>query len=380
MSDYLVPFGPQHPSIKEPISLRLEMDGNYIQGVDAQLGYVHRGIEKIFEGKNINYSLYLAERICGICSYAHAGAYTQALEPMLKLTVPERISYLRTIVAELERLHSHILWAGFMCHEIGFESLFHLFWKERERVLDIFEKLTGNRVHHGYNKIGTVRYDLIDPEFVLEQLALMEAGIKPLIDELLSNNVSGMRMKNVGIVDKTMAKTYSVVGPPARAAGVKSDLRKIDKYEAYGKVKFKEALAKKGDAYARTEIRLKEIYESLSIIRQCIKKMPDQKVQKAKQHIIAEAKGFGRVEAPRGEDFHYYEIKGSIIKRAKIRTPTLANFKTVEFMLMGAELGDVPVIIASIDPCVGCMERVMVVKNNKKEVLSEFEFRRKYCV
>ncbi|MCK4328159.1 MAG: nickel-dependent hydrogenase large subunit [Candidatus Diapherotrites archaeon] len=379
MSDYLVPFGPQHPAIKEPISLRLKLSGSTVEGVDAQLGYIHRGVEKIFERENINNALYLAERICGICSYAHASAYTRAMESMMHIRAPPRVQYLRTMFAELERLHSHLLWAGFMCHEIGFETLFQLFWREREQILDVFERYTGNRVHHSYNKLGTVRYDIEDEDYIREQVHSILPTVKSLRSEIKGNGVVAARFKKVGPVTHKQAIEYCLVGPPARACGVKNDIRKLDPYEAYGKTKFKQPIYKSGDSYARTMVRLDEIFESVKIIDQCLRDMPATKVPKHSLKALPQGEGYGRVEAPRGENFHYYIVKDSKITRAKIRPPTLAVFPALETMMLGAHVGDVPVIVASIDPCIGCMERITVTKGRRTETLTEQEFRRKYC-
>lgn len=379
MTDYLVPFGPQHTAIKEPISLRLKLKGSQIEDVGVELGYIHRGVEKIFQNENINNGVYMAERICGICSYAHASVYTQAMEKMLKINAPDKVTYSRTIIAELERLHSHLLWAGFMCHEIGFETLFQLFWREREKILDVFEKTTGNRVHHAYNKLGTVRHDLGDLDYIKKQVHSIPPTVESLRSEIKKNEVVGSRFKKVGQISKSDAEKFCLVGPIARACGVKSDIRKTEPYEAYSKVKFKEILYKNGDTFDRTLVRLDEVFESVGIIDQCIKKMPGEPVPKATLKSLKSGEGYGRVEAPRGEDFHYYVVKDSNILRAKIRTPTLATFPALKTMMEGARVGDVPVIVASIDPCIGCMERVMVVKDGKKEVFDEQQFRRKYC-
>jgi NADH-quinone oxidoreductase subunit D len=302
------------------------------------------------------------------------------MESMLGVKAPSKVKYIRTIIAELERLHSHLLWAGFMCHEIGFESLFQLFWREREKILDVFEKYTGNRVQHGFQKIGTVRYGIDDPDYVRQKVHSILPTVDSLRDEIKKNSVLNARFKKVGAVSKSVAKEYCLVGPPARACGVKSDIRKLDPYEAYPKAKFKEVLYKGGDSYARTMVRIDEVYESIKIIDQCLDKMPNTKLPKPTPYSLPSAEGFGRVEAPRGEDLHYYIVKDSKIMRAKIRTPTLAVFPALDQMLVGSEVGDVPVVVASLDPCVGCMERVMVTKNNRTEVMDEQAFRRKYCV
>jgi Ni,Fe-hydrogenase III large subunit len=259
--------------------------------------------------------------------------------------------------------------------------MFMFFWRERERVLDIMEAITGGRVHHNYNKLGSVRYDLPKgcEELMQKKIAELEKNLPGLIREFEKNMVVRARFKKVGKISRKDAVSFGLVGPMARGSGVKSDIRKIDPYEAYEDTRFNEILQEDGDAYARARVRLAEIMESISIIKQCMSMLPPKPADKWKWPPIKSGKGFGRVEAPRGEDFHYYEIEDNIVTRGKIRTPTLANIMILEKLLVGAEVGDTPVIVASFDPCIGCMERTMVIDKGKKGWYTESEFRRKFC-
>ena len=380
MHDFTVPFGPQHPSMKEPTCLRLSLDGNYIREAKIRMGYTHRGIEKLLEGKRIEQALFIVEKICGICSYAHSGCFNQVIEKMLKYDATKRVKYIRTLVAELERIHSHALWAGFMMHEIGFQTLFQYFLRDREHILEIFERITGGRVHHAINKPRTVRNDITedDIKFILEKMKIIEKQFSEYLRIIEKDKIIKARLMDVGIISKQQAKRYCLVGPTARASGVNNDIRKKDPYEAYQDVDFYVIVGKRGDAFTRTVVRIKEIFESIKIIRQLLKNMPEGKIPKSSLVYIQEAMETGRVEAPRGENFYFVKVRDNKIERARIRTPTFATINILPVLLENMEIGDTPVILDSLDPCFACMERVIVVKDGKTEVLNEDGFRKKY--
>jgi NADH-quinone oxidoreductase subunit D len=362
--------------------IRVVLDGNYIQDVNIRMGYTHKGIEKILEGKNPDSALYLAQRICGICSAAHENAYCRTVEDILNFKLDEKVKLIRAMMMELERIHSHVLWLGLIAHDIGYETLFMYFWREREKVIDIFEKLTGGRVHHNFNKIKTVRYDFDfkDKSFILKNLESLKERVESYVHDIETDNVIVSRLKEVGIITKEEAKTYCIVGPNARASGVKSDIRKLDPpFGIYKKLEFNEIIEDRGDSLARVVVRLKEISESVKIIKQILNIMPKKSIPKFALTQVPDREGVGRVEAPRGELFYYLKFKDNKIERAKIRTPTFAFLKIVEKILLKREIGDIPVIVGSLDPCFSCLERVMVVKDGKTEILNENEFKRKYA-
>jgi len=382
MHDYTIPIGPQHPALKEPMCIRVSLDGNYIQDVNIRMGYTHKGIEKILEGKNPDSALYLAQRICGICSAAHENAYCRTVESILKFKLNEKVKLIRAMMMELERMHSHVLWLGLIAHDIGYETLFMYFWREREKVIDIFEKLTGGRVHHNFNKLKTVRYDfdLKDRSFILKNLESLKERVESYVYDIEKDNVIVSRLKGVGVITKEDATRYCIVGPNARASGIKSDIRKLDPpYGIYKKIVFNEIIEDEGDSLARTVVRLREVLESVKIIKQILKIMPKKPVPKSTLTQIPDGECTGRVEAPRGELFYYLKFKENKIERAKIRTPTFAFLKIVEKILLKREIGDIPVVVGSLDPCFSCLERVMVVKDGKTEVLNEAQLRRKYA-
>jgi NADH-quinone oxidoreductase subunit D len=381
MKDYIIPIGPQHPALKESMCIRVVLEGNYIQDVKIRMGYMHKGIENILEGKNPDSAIYIAQRICGICSSAHENAYTRTVEGIMNFKPERKVRLLRALMMELERISSHLIWLGIIFHEIGFETLFMYFWRERERILDIFEKLTGGRVHHNFNKLKTVRYDLEDSDrrFILRNLNLVEKKVNSYLEDVKSDRIIKSRLRDVGIITRSDAKKFCLVGPNARASNVSCDIRKFDPpYGIYEEFEFEEILGDYGDSFERTMVRIREIIESIKIIKQILKVLPKRKLPKPTLTYIKDGKGFGRVEAPRGELFYFLKIKNNLIERAKIRTPTFASFKIVEKILLNHRIGDVPVIVGSLDPCFSCLERVMIVKNGKVELLNEEQFRRKY--
>ncbi len=378
MHDFTMPIGPQHPSLKEPTCLRVSLKGNYIQEASIRLGYIHRGIEFLLENKSLEKALYIVQRVCGICPTSHSTAFLDCVERGMKIDPAKKVKLLRVIELELERINSHMLWTGHMANILGYKMLFMFFWKEREHTLDVFEKMTGGRVHHNFSKLRSARFDLTkDMEnFMLRKLARVEKKVKDYLKTFRSDSIMKSRLRGVGTITKDDAERMCVVGPVARGSGVSIDVRKhIPVYRELG---FEPVLEKAGDSYARTLVRLRETLQSIELVREALSEMPKTRLPKWGSFAGATFESTGRSEAPRGEDFHFIKAENGIIKRAKIRTPTFSNIISLEGMLKGREIGDIPVILGSLDPCFACMERVMVVKDGKAEDMSEEEFRRKY--
>jgi Ni,Fe-hydrogenase III large subunit len=362
----VIPIGPVYPALKEPVNIQVTLNKEVITGVDFRLGYAHRGIEALAQKRNIIQTLYLVERICGICSHSHATCYSQAIEEAAGIQPPPRAVYIRTLVAELERIHSHMLWLGVTAYEVGFDTFFMYAMRIREQIMDIFEEATGNRVHHSLNTIGGVRADLQTSSIIKIEafMAEVEKTAQYMLGELHSRTLKG-RLKDVGVLKKEDAQKFCVVGPIARASGINYDIRIEDPYAAYGDLKseFSKITASKGDAFARAEVRILEIGESRKIINAILDNLPagpirvDGSALKVSREI-KEGEGISRVEAPRGELFYYARTNGKEgLKRLKIRTPTLANIICLKTLLEGLEVADIPVVIASIDPCISCADR-----------------------
>jgi len=381
MHDFSLPIGPINPSIKEPTCIKLDLEGNTIMKAYLQLGYVHKGVEHLLEGKRIEQALYIAQRICGICSFCHSNGFNQTIEKMLDYEPPKRVKYIRTLVTELERIQSHILWMGFMFHEFGFDTMFQYLLRDREHILEVFERVTGGRVHHAINKPKTVRYDIDekDIKFILEKLKIIEKQFNKYLDIIKTDKVTKKRLINVGIIKKQQAKRYCLVGPNARASNLNNDIRKKHPYDAYPYLDFDCIMDRQGDAYARLIVRFMEVLESIKIIRQLLKGLPEGEIPKPSLVFIKEGMATSQVEAPRGENFYFTIVKDNKLERVKIRTPTFAVINILPILLENMVIGDVPVILHSIDPCFSCMERVIVVKDKKREVMDEHAFLHKYC-
>ncbi len=381
MHDFSLPIGPINPSMKEPTCIKLSLDGDIIREAKLQLGYIHKGVEHLLEGKRIEQALYIAQRICGICSFCHSNGFNQTIEKMLDYDPPKRVKFIRTLVTELERIQSHILWMGFMFHEFGFNTMFQYLLRDREHILEIFERVTGGRVHHAINKPKTVRYDIDekDIKFILEKLKIIELQFNSYMGIIKTDKVTKDRLINVGIIKKQQAKRYCLVGPTARASGFNNDIRKKHPYDAYPYLDFDSIMGEHGDAYTRLSVRFMEVLESIKIIRQLLRDLPEGEIPKANLIFIEEGMATSQVEAPRGENFYFTAVKENKLERVKIRTPTFAVINILPTLLENIEVGDVPVILHSIDPCFSCMERVIVVNDKKREVLDEHAFLHKYC-
>ena len=354
----VIPFGPQHPVLPEPLHLKLIMQDETIVEAIPAIGYVHRGLEKLTETKEFIQNVFVVERICGICSFQHALAYCQGMESLMNIQVPDRARYLRVIWAELHRIHSHLLWLGLLADAFGFESLFMQVWRNREKVMDIMEETAGSRVIISANTIGGTRRD-ISPEMLVK--------IKVIVDEIkedllqvesvfLNDYTVKHRLVGVGVLGRQEAYELGACGPMARASGINTDHRTTG-YAAYGELDFEPVVENDGDCYARTVVRLKEVYQSIDLIKQAVDKIPT-------GEIAVPVKGFpdgeviSRVEQPRGEVLYYMRANGTkYLERLRVRTPTFANIPALLKMLPGSQLADVPILILTIDPCISCTER-----------------------
>jgi NADH-quinone oxidoreductase subunit D len=361
-----IPIGPQHPALKEPESFLINLRGEKITSSSVRLGYNHRGIEKACEDRTYIQDLYLIERICGICSHSHSTCFVQAVEEIAGIDVPIRAKYIRTLIAELERIHSHLLWLGVAGHEIGFDTLLMYTWRDREIVMDLLALLTGNRVNYGINTIGGVRRDIKpeQKEEVIKGIDILEERTKYYIGLAQEESTILKRLKGVGVLSQEDAKKLGVVGPTARASGVERDTRRDDPYAAYGELDFKVITNKLCDVYGRTLVRLGELMESYSMVRQIIQKIPDGSISVKFLRKVPVGEAVSRYEAPRGEDFHYVRSNGTEKPdRVKVRAPTLANIQAVSKMLEDRYLADMPIVVAAIDPCFSCTDRLIAIRD-----------------
>jgi ech hydrogenase subunit E len=354
----IIPFGPQHPVLPEPIHLDLVVEYEKVVEAIPSIGFIHRGLERLVEKKDFVDFVYVAERICGICSFIHGMTYCIAVEEIMKIEVPQRAQYLRVIWSELSRIHSHLLWLGLMADAFGFESLFMHSWRLREKILDIIEETTGGRVIFGSAKVGGVRRD-ISAELlarIIKQLKGLEKEIKEITDVFLNDGSVLHRLGGVGILTKQQAYDLGTVGPTLRASGWAQDMRQLG-YAAYKQVDFAPIVETPGDSYSRCVVRVRELFQSIDLIEQAACKMQDGPLE-VKVTGTPSGEFFARTEQPRGEVIYYAKADGSrFLQRLRVRTPTFANLPALVQMLQGCELADVPVLILTIDPCVSCTER-----------------------
>jgi len=359
-----VPFGPQHPALKEPEHFLFEVDGDTVVSVKPRIGYVYRGMEKAFELRTYHQNMYLAERICGICSHAHTTCYAQAVEELLGSEIPPRAKYIRVIIAELERLHSHSLWVGIAAHEVGFDTLFMYVWRDREAVMDLLEAISGNRVNYAMNTIGGVRRDLNDEavQKIRGVLDRFEKNVKGYSEIIGKEQTFVKRTRGVGVLKPRDAVSLCAVGPTLRASGIKSDVRLDDPYAAYDEIPFNVITDDGCDVFGRTVVRCGEMLESINIIRHALDHMPGGKLKVSVSRTVPPNETVSRVEAPRGELMHYAKSNGTTKpERYRVRSPTLANLAAVCQTLVGVHLADIPIILAGIDPCFSCMDRLAFV-------------------
>jgi len=359
----VIPIGPYHPLQEEAEFFQLQVEGERVVDIDVDLGYNHRGIEKICESRTFDQIPFVVERICGICSTSHPLAYVRAVEEIAEVEVLERALYIRTIIAELERLHSHLLWLGLAGHFIGYNTVFMWAWRYREPVLDIMEEVTGNRNNYAMMKVGGVRRDILEED--LPKIKKMVEGLRRPLDMLvgavLDDPVIHARTKGIGVLTPEDARIYGAVGPTARASGLAIDVRRDEPYAAYDRVEWKVITWESGDVFAKVAVRLLEIPESIKIIVQCLDQMKPGEID-AKVKEIPPGEGIGRVEAPRGETFHYVRSDGSNRPvRHKVRAPSYTNVPTFKATCVGQTVSDATIILAAVDPCYSCTERMAVV-------------------
>ena len=357
----VIPFGPQHPVLPEPLHLDLVVEDETVLEAIPQIGFIHRGLEKLVETRDLNQFIYVAERICGICAFGHSMGYAETVERLMGIEIPQRADYLRTIWHEMSRIHSHILWLGLAADAFGFESLFMHCWRLRERVLDLFEKTTGGRVIFSVCKVGGVQRD-ISPSQMSEILAVLD-GLRDeysqLVKTFLGDSSVYSRTAGIGAIPHKDAVELSMVGPFGRASGVNYDVRMLG-HGAYGDLAdFQPVLSTDCDCYARMEVRCAEVLQSIDIIAELASKIPAGDIMvPVKGNPAVDAEACNVLEQPRGECYYYAKGNGSkYLDRMRMRTPTSQNLAGMTLALKGCDLADVNMIILTIDPCVSCTER-----------------------
>lgn len=390
---YTTSIGPAHPALKEPVMFSLGLEGEKIVTCDFVPGMAHRGIEWMGMRRNCIQVVYLAERICGLCGITHAFSFCRAVEQIAQIQVSNRAHYIRTMVAEIERIHSHLLWAGVEAHELGFDSAFYYSLRVRENVMDLLEFLTGNRVHYAMIQIGGVRRDILPEQFgrIEESLRFYEDGFDRLCAIFLEDTTVKMRCRDCGVLTYDQALKLCPVGPTARASGIRKDVRVDHPYAAYADLDITPVMPDqytgeiRGDVYDRIVVRLLEIKQSISIIRQCMARIPEGDLLAIPRPAVllaklkaAEGEAVGRHEAPRGEVMHSVRLAAGQEEPVawKVKASSFSNYMSWIPMMEGDQIADIPVIAASIDPCISCTDRVALIRGNERQIWTKDELHR----
>lgn len=352
-----IPLGSQHISLLEPIRFNFSTQNEKIVGVDWDVGFVHRGIEKActtsFEFKQVGY---VVARVCGLCAITHSLSYTIGIEKLLNHEVNKKIKYLRLLMLELDRIHSHMLCLAHVSENAGFEGMFMKIMADRELVMDIQEAISGNRVQFDYVSIGGVNRDLdLETEKLLKKnISLLEEKIDDLMDKFTNNWSLSLKYKNIGYLSKENAYIMNALGPMARACGAKIDVRLETSDFPYDEVGYELILEQGGDIHSRNMVRLREIKNSIEMIKNIVEGLPEGEIlEKVKGKPQGET--FMRIEAPRGEIFYYIKAENkSMLQRVRIKTPTFSQIPAMVNVFKGANYADAHAILASFDPCMSC--------------------------
>ncbi len=382
-----IPMGPLHITSDEPGHFRLYVEGEEIIDADYRMFFIHRGMEKCGESR-MHYDgiPFLAERICGICGFAHSVAYTETVERAQGIEVPLRAQYIRAIILETERLHSHLLNLGLVCHYSGFDTGFHHFFRLREKSMDLAEMLTGARKTYGLNLIGGVRRDILAEQNLatLKYLDELRRETQYLVDELVATPNFLKRAQGVGRLDPQVARDYSPVGPLVRGSGFARDVRWNHPFDGYKAIadKHKPITQDSCDVLGRTLVRIGEFMDSLDIIQELLEaELPAGPVLTEGWTYTPHKFALAATEAPRGEDVHWSMI-GNAQKcyRWRAKASTYSNWPVLRSMFRGNTISDAALIVGSLDPCYSCTERVTIVdvKKGKEQTVSKQQLE-EYC-
>lgn len=370
-----VPIGPFFPVLEEPVFIKVFVDGEDVVGMDYRGFFSHRGIEKLGDSKlTYNEIPFVAERICGICGFVHSTSYVQAVENAGEIEVPPRARYIRSIILELERVHSHLLWLGIAGHILGFDTVLMQSWRIREPLMWLAEKITGNRKTYGMNLVGGVRRDIpreLHPE-ILRVLAEIEREFVKVYSAVSDDTPLLMRLAKVGVLSPKDARSLGAVGPTARGSAQAIDTRLDHPYAAYDRIAVQKICKDSNDSAARTLVRLLETLEAIRQIRTLLAEMPEGPIAaEIREAIPPGREGLSAVEAPRGEVLHYI-VTGEDARpyRWRVRAPTYANLQCLSASLKGMTIADVPITLGSMDPCFSCTERMQTVNVRSGEIVT----------
>ena len=359
LKSFTLPLGPVHVALEEPMYFKLDLEGERVRHVEITSGHVHRGMEALAAKRNFFQNIVLTERVCSLCSNSHPLTYCMAIENLAGLTVPPRAQYLRMLADEIKRIASHLFNVAIMAHIIGYKSLFMHVMEVREIMQDVKEGVYGNRMDLAANSIGGVKYDIDGglSDFIESSLNRLEKHVAEIVGIYSKDRMILRRTRGVGVISAGEATFYGLVGPVARGSGVAADVRADAPYAAYSELDFEVITEPGGDVHSRAMVRLREVVESIKLVRQILANLPSGEKSALLPHIPA-GEAVARSEAPRGELFYYIRTDGSDVPlRLKWRVPSYMNWEALEVMMKDCAVADVSLIVNSIDPCVSCTER-----------------------
>jgi NADH-quinone oxidoreductase subunit D len=360
---FVLNIGPIHPSTHGVFRIRATLDGEVIVDIEPVFGYLHRGIEKLAEERTYTGVIPLTDRLDYLASMSNNLAYVLAVEKLAGIEVPERAQYLRVILAELQRIASHLIAVGAFLNDCGaFFTPFLYMFREREKIVDLFEMLSGQRLLYNYMRIGGFSQDI--PDEFLPALDKFVGQMPGFIDEyeqlLAQNEILLARSKGIGILPKELAVNIAASGPVLRASGVKWDIRKVDPYLVYDRLEFDIPTGNAGDCYDRYRVRVEEMRQSLRIIEQAKRQLPGGPARSEVLHLIRPPAGevYAHIEAPKGElGFHLVSDNSIAPYRCHIRAPSLINLTALRDMMIGWKIQDAIIIFGSIDITMGEVDR-----------------------
>jgi NADH-quinone oxidoreductase subunit D len=360
MAEMWINMGPQHPMTHGLWNLRIKVDGETILDAEPEVGYLHRGIEKLCEDRTYPQIIPIADRLCYGASLSWSHLYCLTIEDLMGVEVPERAEYIRVAALEMQRIASHLMWLAAYAADLGAMIGFIYSMRDREVFIDLLQALTGSRLTYNFPRIGGVAHD-VPPNWERDSLRACDYMEKKLIeyeDLYEGSKVFMMRNQGVGVLRKQDAMNLGVTGPSLRGSGVRYDIRKDNPYSIYPEMEFDVATHPDGDCYSRYRVRMDEMYQSCRIIRQAVKKMPKGKWRIVAPRNAPHATGLGRVEDPRGEGVMYVVGDGTDRPyRLKIRSPIFVTVSAAPKILVGYKVADVVAIMGGLDMCIGETDR-----------------------
>jgi len=352
-----IPLGSQHISLLEPVKFKFACENEKIVEVDSDVGFVHRGVEKACASAfKFDAVPYVVARVCGLCAITHSLSYTLAVESLIEGEVTLRSQYLRMLLVELDRIHSHMLCLAHVAENAGFEALFMRIMGDREDIMSLQERITGNRIQFDFVTIGGVNRDITKSleADIKDTLQIVRKKIESLIEEFSTNWSLSLKFEGIGAISLEEAYKFNAIGPLARAIGIKSDVRLESDLLPYNEIGFEIQTMKNGDIHSRNILRLNEILNSISMCENIVDGIPEGEIQ-TKLKGKPKGESLVRLEAPRGELMYY--IKGNakpILDRVRIKTPTFSCIPAFMEIFKGENFADAPAILASFDPCMSC--------------------------